>query len=189
MGVSTSGGSEPSVLNPRASFPGCSSSKSQPTRVLAAPRSLRASSCTYALISTDDAAIGFDSPPRTMIPYSVSIPRTFCRAIGPDPTGARPGRRAVRYPTPTGASEVLARGHPLDRATALGLVVGVVLDDRAHIDDALALLARDLRPVVGVGWVGAVFVLLVLLVARLDEVGRSEERGVGKEGVSTCRSR
>ena len=28
-------------------------------------------------MSTDDAAIGFESPPRTMIPYSVSIPRTF----------------------------------------------------------------------------------------------------------------
>ena len=28
-------------------------------------------------MSTDEAAIGFESPPRTMIPYSVSTPSTF----------------------------------------------------------------------------------------------------------------
>ena len=50
-------------------------------------------------------------------------------------------------------------------------VVVVLLHDRADVDDALALLARDLRPVVRVGGVGQVLVLLVLLVDRLDEVG------------------
>jgi hypothetical protein len=68
---------------PRASLPGCSSSKSQPTFGVECPSpGVRARSFTYALISTDDAAIGLASgAPRTRIPYSVSIPRTFRSAI------------------------------------------------------------------------------------------------------------
>ena len=31
-------------------------------------------------MSTELAAIGFESPPRTMIPYSVSTPSTLCKA-------------------------------------------------------------------------------------------------------------
>ena len=67
--------------------------------------------------------------------------------------------------------QVLAGGDPLDGAAARGVGVGL-LDERAHVDDALALLARDLGPVVRVGRVGQVLVLLVLLVDRLDEVVR-----------------
>ena len=48
-----------------------------------------------------------------------------------------------------------------------------LVDERADEDDALALLARDLRPVVGVGRVRQVLVLLVLL---LDRVERSSVR-------------
>src|SRR5438093_9642718 len=44
--------------------------------------------------------------------------------------------------------EVLPGGDPLDRAAALGL--RALGDERADVDDPLALLARDLRPVVGV---------------------------------------
>ena len=45
-----------------------------------------------------------------------------------------------------------------------------LVHEGADVDDPLALLARDLRPVVGVGRVGQVLVLLVLLVDRRDEV-------------------
>ena len=34
-----------------------------------------------ALINNDDADTGFDSPPRTMMPYSVSMPQTFGSAM------------------------------------------------------------------------------------------------------------
>jgi hypothetical protein len=55
---------------------GCSSSKSQPIR----PRS-RFVAATYALINIDDAETGLLSPPRTTIPYSVSIPHTLGSAM------------------------------------------------------------------------------------------------------------
>ena len=80
------------------------------------------------------------------------------------------GPRLRPYRRPRCELEVLARRHALDGAAALGRHVGLALDDRAHVDDPLALLARDLRPVVRVGGVGQVLVLLVLLVDRLDEV-------------------
>ena len=66
-------------------------------------------------------------------------------------------------------SEVLARADPLDGAAAGGVVLAGG-DERADVDDALALLARDLRPVVGVGRVREVLVLLVLLVDGHQEV-------------------
>ena len=73
-----------------------------------------------------------------------------------------------RQPSKCKALEVLPSRDPLDRATALGLVA--VGRDRADVDDALTLLARDLRPVVGVGRVGQVLVLFVLLLDGVDEV-------------------
>src|SRR5205807_5103894 len=83
----------------------------------------------------------------------------------------RPGHAA----TVTGATvrkgtklEVLPGGDPLDGAAALGLLAAG--DERADVDDALALLARDLRPVVGVGGVGQVLVLLELLADGFDQV-------------------
>jgi hypothetical protein len=36
---------------------------------------------TYALISIDDAETGLLSPPRTTMPYSVSIPQTLGSAM------------------------------------------------------------------------------------------------------------
>src|SRR5262249_26544616 len=51
----------------------------------------RARSLTYALMSTLDAAIGFESAaPRIKIPYSVSIPRTFLSATWATLPAARP---------------------------------------------------------------------------------------------------
>src|SRR4029450_5579238 len=68
-----------------------------------------------------------------------------------------------------GRSEVLPGGDALDLPAAAGaLVVG---EQRAHEHDALALLAGDLRPVVGVRGVRQVLVLAVLLPDRVDEVG------------------
>src|SRR5690606_39457079 len=71
-----------------------------------------------------------------------------------------------------GRSEVLAGGDPLDVPAAGGPAV-LPVDDRADVDDALALLARDLRPVVRVGRGGQVLVLLVLMVVGVAEVGQS----------------
>src|SRR5690606_13871905 len=62
--------------------------------------------------------------------------------------------------------QVLAAGDLLDETTLL-----VASNERAHIDDPLTLLPRDLGPVVGVGGVGQVFVLTKLLLDRRDEVG------------------
>src|SRR5262245_49006533 len=82
-----------------------------------------------------------------------------------------PFRRRKRAAT-TVALQVLARADPLDGAATLGfLALG---HESADVDDALALLARDLRPVVGVGRVGKVFVLLVLLLDRLEQVAGAD---------------
>jgi hypothetical protein len=108
------------------------------------------------LISSDEAVIGLGlvATPRWTIPYSVSMPQIF----GPRPrsTGQPPAQRYCPV-----ATRSIAR-------PPSGLVA--VVDERAHVDDPLALLARDLRPVVGVGGVGQVLVLLELLVHRGDEV-------------------
>src|SRR5262249_52089453 len=85
-------------------------------------------------------------------------------------------RSSVRPPNhPTGArtparlrSEVLTRSDAFDLAAA-GVAVALV-HDRADVDDALALLARDLRPVVGVRRVRQVLVLAELLLDRLEQI-------------------
>ena len=84
-----------------------------------------------------------------------------------------PHLRPTRPRGTAGWPEVLPGGDALDRAAAGDLAVAflvVVGDDGADVDDALALLARDLGPVVRVGGVGQVLVLLVLLVDRRQEV-------------------
>src|SRR5262245_27179425 len=75
--------------------------------------------------------------------------------------------RALRPP------QVLAGGGAFDGSAALEGVLRLV-DEGADEDDPLALLARDLRPVVGVGRVGQVLVLLVLLLDGVDEVLRAD---------------
>src|SRR5207248_3098743 len=120
-----------------------SSSKSQPTRP--SPPLERASAETYALISSDDAVMGFDSPPpRSTMPYSVSMPQTLRRAMEgryPAAPGSTPGRVRRRK------LEVLARADPLDGPATGGLLA--LRQQGAHVHDALALLAGDLGPVVG----------------------------------------
>src|SRR4051812_48245651 len=101
-------------------------------------------------MSTEEAAMGLDSPPpRSWIPYSVSRPQTLRMATA----------RTL---------QVLAGGDTLDGAPALGLV-GIGVHQCADEHDALALLAGDLRPVVGVGGVRQVLVLLVLLLDGVHE--------------------
>src|SRR6476661_9870420 len=96
-------------------------------------------------MSTDEAATGFESAPRTEIPYSVSMPQTLriamlgtlpagCRTEARPPRGASGAKCACNAPwmarcchtspaTPRSTSaadlEVLARGGPLDGAAAL----------------------------------------------------------------------
>src|SRR5579875_1039479 len=88
------------------------------------------------------------------------------------PVRAGSGRRR-RLPGPARRLQVLAGPHALDRAAALGLVLALA-DQGAHVDDPLALLARDLRPVVRVGGVREVLVLLVLLLDGGEEVGEAD---------------
>src|SRR5437899_1805356 len=124
---------------------------------------------------TDEARIGlWSSTPRVMIPYSVSIPITFGMATRPPPVpclDARIARPAGgRQDLPTNPTlEVLAGLEPLDRAP-LGFLA--LADECAHVDDALALLAGDLGPVIGIGRIGQVLVLPVLLDDGLEEVLR-----------------
>ena len=67
-----------------------------------------------------------------------------------------------------GASEVLPGAHVIDGATTVSVLLGG--DQGADVDDPLALLARDPRPVVGVGGVREVLVLAELLADRVDQV-------------------
>src|SRR6266699_4528177 len=65
-------------------------------------------------------------------------------------------------------SEILPGGDALDLPAAAATVV--FGEQRAHEHDALALLAGDLRPVVGIRRVRQVLVLAVLLPNGIDEV-------------------
>ena len=74
--------------------------------------------------------------------------------------------------------QVLTGGDAFDLASTLVRVA--FGDERAHEDDALALLAGDLRPVVGVGGVRQIFMLPVLLLDRVEQVlGADPERAAG----------
>src|ERR1043165_5657092 len=108
--------------------------------------------------------MGLDSPvPRSRMPYSVSMPHTFAIAMR-----VRPYPRAVATGTSIPGLQVLPGCDPLDGSATGGLLA--LRHEHPQEDDALALLARDLRPVVGVGAVGQVFVLLVLLPDRALEI-------------------
>src|SRR4051794_39697389 len=109
-----------------------------------------------------------------MIPYSVSMPQTLRMAT----TAPYPRARRAQGPREP-RLEVLAGGDALDGTTAACLLVR--RDERAHIDDPLALLAGDLGPVVGVRRVRQVLVLLVLLMDRGDEVLRPDALGLAAD--------
>src|SRR3954454_21912408 len=113
--------------------------------------------------------------PRSRIPYSVSSPRILRSAIrSPYPSGRpKPADPLVRP-----GLQVLAGGDAFyGPATGRTSGFALVADQRPHVDDALALLARDLGPVVGVGRVRQVLVFLVLLVDGVDEVDAAHPGG------------
>src|SRR3954454_7773385 len=97
-------------------------------------------------------------------------------ARGPDRRRPHAGGRGHARPAAmdgcrtSQGSQVLAGGHPLDGAAAGGLLVLALAEQDPQEDDALALLAGDLGPVVGVGGVRQVLVLLVLLPDRVEQV-------------------
>ena len=108
---------------------------------------MRRSEPAYVEIRSDDARTGLKSgDPAAAMPYSVSIPKTLGMAT-----------RATL--------QVLTGVHALDLPA-----VAVVAEQRADVDDPLALLARDPRPVVGVRGVRQVLVLLELVADRGEEV-------------------
>src|SRR6266851_3432697 len=78
-------------------------------------------------------------------------------------------------------SEVLTGADPLDGPPTGGLLA--FGEDGADVHDALALLPRDLGPIVGVGGVGQVLVLLVLLLDGLEQVGGPNAPAVAGEGA------
>src|SRR5271166_4976823 len=121
---------EPSRAKPRASRPGDSSSKSQPT--------LRSSWPTYALIKSEDAVVGLMSPVvTTCTPYSVSIPQTF--VIATPGRYPRKGRQLAHLRQPAGpagrprTSEVLTGPDPFDRTSAA--LLPALAHQRADVDD------------------------------------------------------
>src|SRR5579862_4543804 len=92
-----------------------------------------------------------------------------------DPTEPEPGSRAI-------ASEVLpgpGRSDALDGPAPFDLFV--VGEEDPQIDDPLALLARDLGPVVRVGGVGQVLVLLVLLADGPQQVVGADAAALARD--------
>src|SRR5919205_1297704 len=110
---------------------------------------MRRSDPAYVLISMDDDSTGLKSgTPTAAMPYSVSVPMTFGIAIQP------------------ASLEVLAGTDALH----LAALVGALSEQSSDVDDPLALLARDARPVVRVGGVRQVLVLLELVADRVEEI-------------------
>src|SRR5262245_8979066 len=119
---------------------------------------------------------------RTVIPYSVSIPITFGRAI---PSSLRPvspvlpraSRRRGDRGRQKGGEGAPAAPPPRHLQVLTGslalhgpLLVLALTRERLDVDDPLALLPGDLRPVVGVGRVRQILVLLELLAHRRQQV-------------------
>src|SRR5713226_3969859 len=135
---------------------------------------------SYELMSRSDERIGLKSGWFfTVIPYSVSMPITFVIAMcssrstivqtktpgASRPPGENGGDAAsppLRY-----RSQVLAG---VDDLLDVALLFFGLAHERLDVDDPLTLLARDLRPVVGIGGVGQVLVLLELFADRVQEI-------------------
>src|ERR1700729_3846595 len=107
------------------------------------------------------------------MPYSVSMLMTRSTLIVVQRNAGKhpcmPASHARRGSKARHRSEVLAGvGDRIDAAACLGALLA--LDQGPDVDDALALLAGDARPVVGVGGVGQVLVLAELVHAGGEEV-------------------
>ena len=89
------------------------------------------------------------------------LPRTPSTAHAPE-TSRKLLRTGVFAVAGVGGElEVLAGGDGIDGLATLAVGVGV--DQRPHVHDALTLLARNLRPVVGIRRVRQILVFLELL--------------------------
>src|SRR5579872_149429 len=122
------------------------------------------------------------------MPYSVSIPQTLATATSrpyclPPRVTRRETVAGTDAPVLTGAvrSEVLAGPHALDGPATARLLA--VRQQRAHVHDALALLARNAGPVVGVRRVRQVLVLLVLPADGLHEVRYPHPGALTRDGA------
>src|SRR5215218_5753848 len=166
---------------PRASRSGDSSSKSQRGR-----RGVGASATAQAFTTWLERVVGFAvGCPGTEMPYSTSVPMTrrtlmrqpYASAFGTDrkdddgpaPEGTGPSQRS--------SLQVLTGVRR--RVDGPAGLVALAADERADVDDPLALLARDPRPVVRVGRVGQVLVLLELVEARRRQVADPQTRRPG----------
>src|SRR5262250_3161735 len=92
------------------------------------------------------------------------------RGARPAPGGG-PGRPLYALARP-GLQVLAGVGNGIDRPSRLGPVLAG--DQRPDVDDPLALLAGDPRPVVGVGGVRQVLVLAELVHARCQQVGDAQ---------------
>src|SRR4051794_17147048 len=121
-------------------------------------------------MSTEEAEIGLGSPtPRWTTPYSVSMPQTFWMAT----TASYRSAAAEGVQTAAGL-KILTGCDPFDGSAAGRFFILALRQQHPQEDDPLALLARDLGPVVGVGGVRQVLVLLVLLANRVEQIGRAD---------------
>src|SRR5581483_8554150 len=127
---------------PRASRSGFSSSKSHRAR-----RARAAVAAWYAFTIWDDVTIALAPGwPGTEMPYSVSVLMTRSTLIV---VQRNAGRHPCRPASPAwNRSKVLTRvRHGVDGPACLGALLA--RDQGPDVDDALALLAGDARPVVG----------------------------------------
>src|SRR2546427_11244021 len=103
--------------------------------------------------------------PGPEMPYSVSMPMTLAMATCARPPLCDAGSLRALYPAGY-RLQVLARGDPLH----LPAVAVSIAQEGTDVDDPLALLPGDPRPVVGVGGVGGVLVFLGLVADGRQEV-------------------
>src|SRR5436305_6405204 len=116
------------------------------------------------------------APADGAVPAALDLTGDRVAAASPPRTGPHPRPRLCRppssgrgpYPAADRLLAVLAGPHAFD-GTSTGRLLALG-QQGANVDDALALLARDLGPVVGVRGVGQVLVLLVLLPDRVEHV-------------------
>ena len=104
-----------------------------------------------------DAVFGFDAARSSGRPHGQSTG-------GP---GAGYAGRGGRFGCRSRGTQILAGCDAFDLAAALRFAF---VDERAHVHDAFALLAGDLRPVVGVRRVRQVLVLAELLLDGIEQV-------------------
>src|SRR3984885_13313956 len=120
---------------------------------------------------------------RTLMPcyplrsYGISRP-AHTREPSADIPPSCPGRTGPAHSGPTclcsvaGLQVLTGVGHGVDGPAGLGTVLAG--HQGPDVDDPLPLLARDPRPVVGVGGVGQVLVLAELVDARGQQVGDAD---------------